>query len=102
MLQSVLKDHEEVNKALTIIQSRERIRNQDYLVLNELVSVLLPVKEALQQIEGENIVTCSCICLVVDGLMKALEQLNNSNLSYCKNSSRFCFKKIVARSLFHK
>ena len=102
MLQSVLKDHEEVNKALTIIQLRERITNQDYLALNELVSVLLPFKEALQQIEGENIVTCSCICLVVVGLMKALDQLNNSNLSYCKklskNPSRFCLKKIVASS----
>ena len=42
MLQSVLKNHEVVNKALTMIQSRERITNQDYLTLNELVSVLLP------------------------------------------------------------
>ena len=46
----------------------------------------------MQQIEGETIVTCSCICPVLIGLMKALEQLKNSNLSYCKNSSSFCFK----------
>ena len=72
MFQSVLKDHEEVNKALTMIQSRERITNQDYLTLNELVSVLLPFKEAMQQVEEENIVTCSCICPVVVGFMKAL------------------------------
>ena len=72
MLRSVLKDHA-VNKALTTIQSRERITNQDYLALNELASVLLPFKDAMQQIEGENIVTCSCFCLVVVGLMKALE-----------------------------
>ena len=98
MLQSVLKDHKEVNKVLTINQSRERITNQDYVALNELVNVLLPFREAMQQTVGENIVTCSCICSVVVGLMKAQEQLKNSNLSYCKNSSRFCFKKIVARS----
>ena len=42
----------------------------------------------MQQIEGENIVTCSCICPVVVNLMKALEQLKNSNLSYCKNSAK--------------
>ena len=51
MLRSVLKDHEEVNKTFTIFQSRERSTNQDYLALNELVSVLLPFKEAMQQIE---------------------------------------------------
>ena len=85
MLQSVLKDYEEVIKALTLIQSRERITNQDHLAFNELVSVLLPFKEAMQQAEGENIVTCSCICPVVVGLMKALEQQKNSNHRYCKN-----------------
>ena len=31
MLQSVLKDHEEVNPALALIQSPNRITNQDYL-----------------------------------------------------------------------
>ena len=67
MLQSVLKDHKEVNKTLTITQSRERITNQDYLALNKFVSVLLPFKEAMQQIEGENIVACTCICPVVAG-----------------------------------
>ena len=82
MLQSVLKDHKEVNKALTITQSRERITNQDYLALNKLESVALLFKEAMQQIKGENIVTCSYICPVVVGLIKALEQLKNSNLSY--------------------
>ena len=46
-----LKDHEEVIKAFTIIQLRERFTNQDYLALNELVSVLLPFKEAMQQIK---------------------------------------------------
>ncbi|XP_076808523.1 zinc finger BED domain-containing protein 4-like [Clavelina lepadiformis] len=84
MLQSVLKDHEEVNAALTLIQSREKITNQDYLALNELVSVLLPFKEAMQQVEGENIVTSSCICPVVLGLLKAMELLKNSNLHYCQ------------------
>ena len=49
-----LKDHKQVNKALTIIQSRERITKQDYSALNKLVSVLLPFKKAMQQIEGEN------------------------------------------------
>ncbi|CAK8690434.1 unnamed protein product [Clavelina lepadiformis] len=84
MLQSVLKDHEEVNAALTLIQSREKITNQDYLALSELVSVLLPFKEAMQQVEGENIVTSSCICPVVLGLLKAMEQLKNSNFHYCQ------------------
>ena len=98
MLQGVLKDHEEVNKALTIIQSRERSTNQDYLALNELVSALLPFKEAMQQIEGENIVTCSCICPVVVGLKKALEQLKNSNLSYWKNSAK-TFQGSVSKRL---
>ena len=81
MLQSVVKDHEKVNKALTMIQSRERITNQDYLILYELVSVLLPFKEAMRQVEEENIVTCSCTCPVMVGLMKAPGQLKNSNLS---------------------
>jgi len=84
MLQSVLKDHEEVNATLTMIQSRDKRTNQDYLALSELVSVLLPFKEAVQQVEGENVVTSSCICPVVVGLMKTLGQLKNSNLSYCK------------------
>ena len=53
MLQSVLKDHEEVNAAFALIQSPNRITNQDYLALNELVRVLLPFKEAMQQIEGK-------------------------------------------------
>ena len=47
MLQSVLKDHEEVNAALVMILLRDRITNQDYLALSELVSVLLPFKEAM-------------------------------------------------------
>ncbi|XP_076819504.1 zinc finger BED domain-containing protein 4-like [Clavelina lepadiformis] len=84
MLQSVLNDHEEVNAALTLIQSREKITNQDYLALSELVSVLLPFKEVMQQVEGENIVTSSCICPVVLGLLKAMEKLKNSNLHYCQ------------------
>ena len=84
MLQSVLKDHEEVNEALPMIQSRERITNQDYLALHELVSVLLPFKKAMQQVEGEKILSCSCICPIVVGLMKALEQLKNSNLRTAK------------------
>ena len=101
-MQSVWKDHKEVNKTLTTTQSPERITNQDYFALNEFVSVLLPFKEAMQQIKEENIVTCSCTCPVVVGLMKALEQLKNSNLSYCKNSAKTLqdsvSKKIVARS----
>ncbi|XP_076806287.1 zinc finger BED domain-containing protein 4-like [Clavelina lepadiformis] len=84
MLQSVLKHHEEVNAALTLIQSRGKITNQDYLALSELMSVLLPFKEAMQQVEGENIVTSSCICPVVLGLLKAMELLKNSNLHYCQ------------------
>ena len=84
MLQSVLKDHEEVNVALTLIQSREKLTNQDYLALSELVSVLLPFKETIQQVEGENIVMSSCICPVLLGLQKAMEQLKNSNLQYCQ------------------
>ena len=83
-----MKDHEEVNKAFIMTQPRERITNQDCLTLNELVIVLLPFKEAMQQVEGENIVTCSCIFPVVVGLIKALEQLKNSNLSYCKNLTK--------------
>ena len=65
-----------------MIQSRERITNQDYLALNKLVSVLLPFKEVMQQGKRENIVTCSCICPVAVGLMKALEQRKSLNLSY--------------------
>ena len=47
--------------------------------------MLLPFMEAKQQVEGENVVKCSCICPVVVGVMKALEQLKTSNLSYHKN-----------------
>ena len=54
------------------------------MALSELVSVLLPFKEAMQQVEGENIVTSSCICPVVRGLLKAMEQLKNSNLHCCQ------------------
>ena len=60
-----LKDHEEVNAALALIQSPNGITNQDYLALNGLVRVLLPFKEAMQQIEGENIVTSSSIQYVL-------------------------------------
>ena len=48
---NVLKDHKEVNKGLTTTQLRERITNQNYLALNELVNVVLPFKEAMQEIE---------------------------------------------------
>ena len=99
MLQSVLKDHEEVNTALALIQSPNRITNQDYLALNELIRVLLPFKEPMQQIKGENIVTSSSICPVVIGLVKAMKQLKNANLIHCKkignSPSRFGFKKVV-------
>ena len=84
MLQSVLKDHKEVNTALALIQLPNRITNQDYLALNELIRVLLPFKEPMQQIEGENIVTSLSICPVVIGLVKAMEQLKNANLIHCK------------------
>ena len=72
MLQSILKDHKEVNAALALNQSPNRITNQDYFALNKLVRVLLPFKEAMQQIEGENIVTSSSVCPVVVGLVKAM------------------------------
>ena len=49
----LLKDHKEVNAALALIQSPNGITNQDYLALNELVRVLLPFKEIMQQIEGK-------------------------------------------------
>jgi len=41
---SVLKNHEEVNAALTMSQSCDKISNQCYLGLSELVSVLLSFK----------------------------------------------------------
>ena len=97
MLQSVLKDHEEVNAALTMIQSRDRITNQDYLALTELVSVLLPFKEATQQVEGEKIVTSSCICPVVVGLRREMERLKNSNLVYCKKLVSDLQESVVKR-----
>ena len=69
------------------------------MALNELLSLLLPFKEAMQQIEGENIVTFSCICHVVVGLMKALEQQKNSNLSSCKNSAETLRDSVLKRLL---
>ena len=84
-VQSILRDHEEVNAALTLIQSLERITDQDYLALTELVKVLLSFKEAMQQVEGEKIVTSSCICPVVVSLLKSMEELKTSNLTYCHN-----------------
>ena len=97
MLQSVLKDHKEVNTALVLIQSPNRITNQDYLALNELVRVLLPFKEAIQQIEGENIVTSSSICSVVIGLVKAMEQLKNANLNHCKKLATALHDSVLKR-----
>lgn len=99
MLQSVLKDHEEVNAALTLIQSREKITNQDYLALSELVNVLLPFKEAMQQVEGEKIVTSSCISPVVVGLLKSMEQLINSNLNYCRKLAHDLKESVSKRLL---
>ena len=61
--------------------------------------MLLPFKEAMQQVEGENIVTRSCIYRVVVGLMKALEQPKNSNLSYCKNLAKTLQDSVSKRLL---
>ena len=63
------------------------------------LSVLLPFKDAVEQIEGENIVMCSCICPVVVGVMKALEQLKSSNLSYFKNSAKALQDSVSKRLL---
>ena len=97
MLQSVLKDHQEVNAALALIQSPNRITNQDYLALNEFVRVLPPFKEAMQQIERENIVTSSSICPVVVGLKKAMEQLKNANLNQCKKLATALHNSVLKR-----
>ena len=51
MLESVLKDHEEINKSLTIAQSRKRITNQDYFELNKLVSVLLLLRNQCNKLK---------------------------------------------------
>ena len=99
MLQSVLKDHKEVNTALALIQSPNRITNQDYLALNELVRVLLPFKKPMQQIEGKNFVTSSSICPVVIGLVKAMEQLKNANLNYCKKLATALHDSVLKRLL---
>ena len=99
MLQSVLKDHEEVNAALVLNQSPNRITNQDYLALNELVRVLLPFKEAIQQIEGENILASLSICPVVVGLVKAMVQLKNANLSHCKKLATALHGSVLRRLL---
>ena len=99
MLQTVLKDHEEVNIALALIQSPNRITNQDYLALNELVRVLLPFKEAMQQIEKKNIVTSSSICPVVIGLVKAMEQLKNANLNRYKKLATALHDSVLKRLL---
>ena len=99
MLQSVLKEHEEVNAALALIQSPNRITNQDYLALNKLVRVLLPFKEAMQQIEGENIATSSSICPVVVGLVKAMEQIKNANLNHCKKLATALHDSVLKRLL---
>ena len=97
MLQSILKDHKEVNTALALIQLPNT--NQDYLALNELIRVLLPFKEPMQQIEGENIVTSSSICPVVIGLVKAMEQLKNANLIHCKKLATALHDSVLKRLL---
>ena len=98
MLQSVLKDCEEVNQTLGLIQSSEKITKQDYLELTELINVLLPFKEALLQVEGNGIVTTSCICPIVVGLLNAMEQFKKSNTQYCKNLA-VNLKKSVSKRL---
>ena len=84
MLQSLLKDREEVNAALTIIQSRIKNNKKDYLAITNFVSVLLPFKKEIKQVEGKNIVTSSCICPVVVSLTKAFDKVKYSNLSSLK------------------
>jgi len=82
-----LQRSREVNASLTMNQSWDNIANQDYWALSEFMSAPLPCKEAMQQVEGEHILTSSRICPVVVGLLKTLEQLKNSNLSYCKKQA---------------
>lgn len=83
MVQSVLKKYNFVNDALNLMGSNEKISNQDVLALNELVTVLTPFKEALQEVEGEKKVTSSSICPVVIGLQKEFESFSTKSFRYC-------------------
>ena len=67
--------------------------------MNELVRVLLPFKEGMQQIEGENIITSSSICLVVVELVKAMKQLKNANLNHCKKLATALHDLVLKRLL---
>ncbi|KAG7177308.1 hypothetical protein Hamer_G000607 [Homarus americanus] len=88
MIKSVLKDTSGVNSAIRLLVTKktvEELKGMEMTMLKEVVQVLEPFQEAMSQVEGENIVTLSCITTVVFGLEHSLKL-------FIENKPLYCFK----------
>lgn len=88
MLKSVLKDVNGVNSAICLLGSCKNIRELNVVeiaMLKEVVQILDPFQEAMSQVEGENMVTLSCVAPVVFGLEHSLKLFMESKPTYCLN-----------------
>lgn len=88
MLKSVLKDVNGVNSAIRLLGSCktvEELKGMEIAMLKEVVQILDPFQEAMSQVEGENMVTLSCVAPVVFGLEHSLKLFMESKPIYCLN-----------------
>ncbi|XP_068245594.1 zinc finger BED domain-containing protein 4-like [Palaemon carinicauda] len=88
MLKSVLKDVNGVNSAIRLLRSCktvEELNGMEIAMLKEVIKVLELFKEGTSQVEGENMVTISCVAPVVFGLEHSLKLLKESKPIYCLN-----------------
>ncbi|KAG7162909.1 hypothetical protein Hamer_G001916 [Homarus americanus] len=88
MIKSVLKDTSGVNSAIRLLgtkQTVEELKGMEMTMLKEVVQVLEPFQEAMSHVEGETIVTLSCIAPVVFGLEHSLKL-------FIENKPLYCFK----------
>lgn len=54
-------------------------------MVKEVIQVLEPFQEAMSQVEGENMITLSCVAPVVFGLEHNLKLFTDSKPIYCFN-----------------
>ncbi|XP_068240859.1 zinc finger BED domain-containing protein 4-like [Palaemon carinicauda] len=88
MLKSILKDVNGVNSAIRLLGSCktvEELKGMEIAMLKEVIKVLEPFQEATSHVEGENMVTLSCVAPVVFGLEHSLKLLIESKPIYCLN-----------------
>ena len=101
MIKSVLKGSEHINKAVDLLSGKEnknkKLTAMEVSALREVVTVLNPFKEAMEQVEGEKMVTISAIGPVIIGLQQSMQQLIESNLSYCETLARVLLGSVKRR-----